>query len=258
MPAPIRWVSQPVLCRLLTCLANYHVELEGNLPDYPALLGSYPHRQHADSLVLHEVVRRLSVMGGADHWFHTDKVRQLGVSAIVSTIPLLRSDKEEGGVGRTDRNRELAMVEAALRRGDKVNWYVTGSRVGAAQSWEEFTTPGLKAIKPGIAKHAQQLQVPVIPLGFIYPADYQPSRLNQVPDAWHNFLHRLSGGGRRVDIMIRAGEPLDPPAELGNTIENKKARTVFLGQLAAALWELAHSAEAQTIANNLSKQTSTR
>lgn len=220
LPEPLRWIAQPLMRHILLALAGYKVSIVGELPKEPSLLAAYPHGEHANSLLLPP--QKIVYMAAADTWY-TNILLQLATSAIVDTVPVVR---ESSTVGH--RNRELKLQERVFKKRKKhLLVYPQGTRSGPVDSAYQLR----QQLKGGVGFMARYHNVPTVPVGFVYPADYQPAKGGI--GAWLNFKNRLMGSGRIVPVTVRIGEPIEPPPD-----GSKAARELFLAVLSRELFNL--------------------
>lgn len=220
LPEPLRWAVQPLFRAVLLALAGYKVEVVGKLPKEPSLLAAYPHGEHANHILLPP--KDIVYMAAADHWY-TNILLQLATALVVDGIPVVRE-----GANIARHNRELAVQADVLNKRKKhLLIYPQGTRRGPAETPYDLQ----RQLKHGIAFMALHLQKQTIPIGLVYPADFQPAKGKD--NAWTNAKRRMVGGGRIVPIVVRIGEPIEPPYD--NT---KLARELFLSVLARELFNL--------------------
>lgn len=220
---------QHVIRSTLLGLARYHVIIEGDLPDTPSLLLTYPHGEHANSILLPP--SKVSYVAARDFFFQSTLMRY-AISLAVDMLPITRQ-----AASRETLYEEILLQQRMLHSRKKhVLVYPQGSRLGPAESREQLT----QQIKPGVLLMAQQLEVPVIPIGLVYPPDYQPSK--QGPNAWNELKSALKKGELppHREVIVRTGQPLHIPET-----SNRKNRAHFAEITAEALWELVHGTETE-------------
>jgi 1-acyl-sn-glycerol-3-phosphate acyltransferase len=218
----IRSFSQPLLRWLLLSLANYRITIEGKLPDEPSILAAYPHAEHIDALFLPP--RNVVFIAGADVIYY-NRVVQLASALMFDSLPLARDESATAAL-RTELTQQKAVLE--LRR-KHLLIYPQGSRLGSARSEAEL----LRQLKPGVALMAAYHQVPVIPVGYVYPENFQPRKGGTSAGRrllYHWRGHRLP----RAEITVRIGEAIDPPES-----HSRQDRALFLSVLARELFRLA-------------------
>lgn len=216
----MRLLIQPLLRTLLLRLANYQVTIEGELPSKPSILAGYPHGEHANSILLPQ--KDLVALAGADHWH---LLMRLLIMPVIDSLPIVRT-----GVGREERATEYDNQAKVLNERQKhLLIYPQGTRRGPAEN-----APALRQqIKRGVGFIAFHHQVDTVPIGFVYPDDYQPQKGGI--GAWQNIQARLVRKGRKVPVTVRIGEPIEPPIS-----NSRPAIELYMNVLARELYNLVH------------------
>lgn len=209
---------------ILRRVANYDVNIEGQLPQEPSLLLPYPHGEHADSILLPP--RKVAYVAARDTFF-TNVVQRYILAAVLDTIPITRGKSKE--LGHNQLKREIALQKQVLEQRHKhVVVYPQGTRRGSADSHDELRTQ----LKDGIPFMARKLQVPVVPIGIHRPDGYDPKKGGT--NAWTEFKTALRSGQRAPgrEVTVRMGDPLPAEAIVDNEL--------FMSTLAYELFALAH------------------
>lgn len=217
--------------RALLGAAKYNVEFEGEFPKStptePYMVAMYPHNEHANSLLIPQR-ENLTYMAAHDHFFK-NPLQLLTIMAwlTAATIPVVR-DKKDQTPSRT--KKMYADIKKAFGRSQKVAIYPQGTRSGTYLSPELLAEPLMRNI--GAAKISNHFQAPVIPIGILYPFDYQP--IKDGPSGGRRIKQRLSREPvEPVTIKVLVGDPIPPLAD-------RKHAEQYMSGLAFILWGMVH------------------
>ncbi len=224
----IREASRQILFRA----AQYQVTQEGSFPQsHPGkdnyLVALYPHGEHGNSLLIPQK-ENLTYMAAYDHFYRNPlQLLSLAVWLTAATIPVVR---EEGKQTPASYRRLLKDVKKSFSRGQKVAIYPQGTRSGVAQNADELALVFRQ--NTGVAHLSHILDAKIIPVGLVYPPEFQPSKAG--PSGGKRIVSRLRGEPvDPVNIQVKVGEPLLPP-------KDKKILPEYMMFLSSLLWGMVH------------------
>ena len=220
-PKWVRTVSQPLIRRLALWAVNYSVEIDGDLPSEPSLLVAYPHGEHLNSFLLRP--DNITYVAAHDTFFKS-AIQQAVISLALNITPISRYQD----FSREKMDRELARMKEVVKEKHHILVYAQGTRRGRAKDEQTL----FRQVRPGVHVMAQELGVPVYPIGISYEGDYNPQK--GMTDAWRDLFKAIAKGKTlpRRQITLRIGEEL--PAIL---LDERRA---FLEALAHEMYTLAH------------------
>lgn len=233
MMRPFQYVREGMRGALLRA-ANYNVAFEGTFPkstpENPYLVAFYPHNEHANSILIPQI-EDITYLAAHDH-FYKKMFNPLAVMAwlTASTIPVVRRKEDQGPSAFKDL---VSHVEKAFAQSQKVGIYPQGTRAGKISTPEELAKQLEK--NKGTANLSARFQAPDIPVGFLYPSEYQPSKGGVTADK--RILESFRGKkAEPVTVKVVIGEPIPPLAD-------RQHAESYMSGLAFILWGMVHRSE---------------
>ncbi len=211
---------------------KYDVQFEGQLPpstpENRFFIAPYPHGEHANSF-LFPLSSNIVYLAAHDH-FYRNLLNYSLAYFVASTIPIVRRSTAEMFSGKKTTERR---IEQAFHNSQKVAIYPQGTRSGPADSPEALAKVLEK--NRGLASLSQHFQASVIPVGFVYPPEFQPRKHG--PSGDQRIWQRLRGKEvPPITVGVKIGEPIEPLPQNAR----KKESQEYMHELAYMLWSMVH------------------
>lgn len=228
---PLGWrnISQPISQSFLRWLIHYHVRIQGDYPESPAIIAAYPHGVHLDSMILSP--KKTVYLAAGDTFYSKNgftglKDRFLR-EHLLNTIPIIRRNPTE------EENHQTQLLEQYVLTVLRSNLviYPQGTRAGRVASSDALAA----TIRTGFISKAKIHNVQIVPVGFYRPNNDYPNK-NTVGTL--QLLKGILPFSKKQQVVARIGTPIN----LNDRPVHKKSERILIAQeYAEIVFMLAHA-----------------